>query len=64
MKINLEFKCIKIPSKGKFDMYSVYEGYEDWYDADAGETEMRIYDNDDKCCRFRDYDWLQYFKEF
>lgn len=28
MKINLEFKCIKIPSKGKFDMYSAYEGYE------------------------------------
>ena len=28
MKINLKFKCIKIPSKGKFDMYSVYEGYE------------------------------------
>ena len=29
-------------------MYSVYEGYEGWYDADAGETEMRIYDNDGK----------------
>lgn len=28
MKINLEFKCIKIPLKGKFDMYSVYEAYE------------------------------------
>ena len=28
MKINLEFKCIKIPSKGKFDMYSAYETYE------------------------------------
>ena len=61
MKINLKFKCIKIPSKGKFDMYSVYEG---WYDAEAGEIEMRIYDNDDKCCRFRDYEWLTYFKEF
>lgn len=30
-------------------MYSVYEG---WYDAEAEETEMRIYDNDSKCCRF------------
>lgn len=47
--------------KGKFDMYSVYEG---WYDVEAAETEMRIYDNDDKCCRFRDYEWLTYFKEF
>ena len=28
MKINFEFKCIKIPSKGKFDMYSAYEIYE------------------------------------
>lgn len=28
MKINLEFKCIKIPSKGNFDMYSVYKAYE------------------------------------
>ena len=61
MKINLEFKCIKIPSKGKFDMYSVYEG---WYDVEAGETEMRIYDNDGKFCRFHDYEWLTYFKEF
>lgn len=42
-------------------MYSVYEG---WYDAEAGEIEMRIYDNDDKCCHFRDYEWLTYFKEF
>ena len=34
-------------------MYSVYEG---WYDAEAIEIEMRIYDNDNKCCRFRDYE--------
>ena len=45
-------------------MYSVYEGYEGWYDAEAGETEMRIWDNNGKCCRFRDYVWLKYFKEF
>ena len=38
MKINLEFKCIKVPTIGSFDIYSVYEGYEDWYDAEAGET--------------------------
>jgi len=64
MDINLKFKCIKVPTIGSFDIYSVYEGYEGWYDADAGETEMRIWDNNCKCCRFRDYDWLQYFKEF
>ena len=62
MNINLKFKCIKVPTIGNFDMYSVYEGCEGWYDADAGETELRILDNG-KCCRFRDYVWLQYFKE-
>ena len=60
---NLKYKCIKVPSKGNFDIYSEYEGYIGWYDADSGETELRIWDNDEKCCRFRDYCWLEYFKE-
>ena len=63
MRINLNFKCIKVPKIGSFDIYSTYEGYEGWYDAEAGETELRIWDNNKKCCRFRDYEWLEYFKE-
>ena len=55
---------IDIEDNEDIEDYEDAEEYSPMYDIEAGETEMRIYDNDDKCCRFRDYEWLTYFKEF
>ena len=68
MRNNIKLKCVNIPLKngythGSWNIGFIYNAYEGWYDADAGETEMRIYDNNNICCRFRDYSWEKYFKE-
>lgn len=64
MKTNVKFICIKFPPNGNFNLNSIYEAQHGWFNADAGETELRIWDENNKCYRFRDYSWLEYFKEF
>ena len=59
----INLKCLVAPTKGEFNVGKIYEAYSGWYDADAGETEMRVYDNIKVCRRFRDFDWMQYFEE-
>lgn len=63
MRNNIKLKCIASPVKGKFIVGKIYNACEGWYDADAGEIEMRVYDDNDYRCRFRDFDWTKYFEE-
>ena len=63
MRNNIKLKCIVASPKGEFNIGKIYEAYSGWYDADEGETEMRVYDNIKVCRCFRDYEWLQYFEE-
>ena len=68
MRKKFTLRCINTPLKndythGSWTVGKLYTGYETWYDADAGETEMVIDDDNDISCRYRDYNWRRYFEE-
>ena len=63
MRNNIKFKCIASPAKGNFIVGKIYNACEGWYNADDGEIEMRVYDDNDNCYRFRDFNWTKYFEE-
>jgi len=63
MRSNVKLECIIVPNKGSFVVGNTYIGFDHWYNADAGETEMVITDDNNNLQKFRDYEWYKYFRE-
>jgi hypothetical protein len=65
MRKDLKFRCHAVPAGtiGLYTVGKVYDGYEGWWDAETGETCIRIYTNFGKYHSFRDNNWNKYFEE-